>query len=116
MTTNVNSWKWVVVAAALSFGAGALAQALKRLPPDFNFPMAEISPGQVTFKHTTHVDPARPDCLGCHPKGYRMLEPGTTTQGEKVMKHAAMDKGEQCGACHGKTAFGFKTCEKCHQE
>lgn len=116
MTIERNSAKWLAVAVALGLGAGALAQAWKKLPPDFAFPMAEVSPGQVTFKHATHVNAARPDCTACHPKGYRILQAGSTAQGTTVMKHAAMDKGEQCGACHGKTAFGFKTCEKCHQE
>jgi len=26
-----------------------------------------------------------------------------------------MEKGGQCGACHGKGAFGFDSCDTCHR-
>lgn len=115
MTRIQTNLKVLLLAAALSFGTGAVAQALKRLPPDFKFPEADVSPGPVTFKHATHVDPAKPVCTTCHPSHFRILEAGKPVAGP-VLKHAEMEKGAQCGACHGKTAFGFKTCEKCHAD
>jgi c(7)-type cytochrome triheme protein len=27
-----------------------------------------------------------------------------------------MEKGQSCGACHGKQAFGFDDCEMCHAQ
>jgi c(7)-type cytochrome triheme protein len=50
----------------------------------------------------------------CHPKVFRILTPGATATGETV-KHDSMEAGRACGACHGKTAFGFDSCDLCHR-
>jgi c(7)-type cytochrome triheme protein len=102
-----------VLAGALLASAG-LAGELKRLPPDFVLPQSDGSPGPVTFSHSSHVDAARPNCVTCHPKSFRILEKGATASGEPV-KHESMEAGRACGACHGKTAFGFDSCDVCHR-
>jgi c(7)-type cytochrome triheme protein len=102
-----------VLAGALLATAG-LAGELRRLPPDFALPSSDGSPGPVTFSHSSHVDAARPSCVTCHPKVFRILEKGATATGETV-KHDSMEAGRACGACHGKTAFGFESCDLCHR-
>lgn len=96
--------------AALASGAG-----LPRLPKDYAFPRSADSPGVVTFSHESHVDAARPTCTSCHPRVFRMLEPGAPAAGTRV-GHQAMEAGQQCGACHnGKDATGLDDCETCHR-
>jgi c(7)-type cytochrome triheme protein len=102
-----------VVAGSLLASAG-LAGDLKRLPPDFVLPQSDGSPGKVTFSHSSHVDAAKPSCVTCHPKSFRILEKGATASGEPL-KHQSMEAGRGCGACHGKTAFGFDGCDVCHR-
>ena len=61
-----------VAALALLVGAAAVAAAdLPRLPKPILVTKGEDSPGQVTFNHESHVDGAKPSCLGCHPGGVR---------------------------------------------
>jgi c(7)-type cytochrome triheme protein len=96
--------------ATLATGAG-----LPRLPQDYAFPQSPDSPGVVVFSHQNHVDAARPSCTSCHPRLFRMLTPGSTAAGAKVV-HKEMEAGHQCGACHnGKDATGFDNCETCHR-
>jgi c(7)-type cytochrome triheme protein len=94
--------------------AGAvLADELPNLPHALSLPQGGDSPGQVTFRHESHVDAAKPACLGCHPRLFGIL--GRSTERRvKPVTHAAMEKGEACGACHGKQAFGFDDCTNCH--
>jgi c(7)-type cytochrome triheme protein len=68
----------------------------------------------VTFSHAMHVDERAPACVTCHPSRFAMLKPGMAT-GLPVLRHADMEKGQACGACHGKQAFGFDSCEMCHK-
>lgn len=104
-------------AAALVLGmglaAGAVAGGWQKLPRDFVLPSSEGSPGAVTFSHESHVNYA-PSCVSCHPRYFRILEKGKTAGGEAIT-HDAMEKGAQCGACHGKSASGFESCDGCHQ-
>jgi c(7)-type cytochrome triheme protein len=104
----------LAVAAALAFATTALADGLDKLPPDFAFTPGEGSPGKVTFSHGSHVDPKKPGCTTCHPRLFKTLEKGATVDGAPV-RHAVMEKGGQCGACHGKGAFGFDSCDLCHR-
>jgi c(7)-type cytochrome triheme protein len=102
----------LVVAAALAGGTAAAA-GMPKLPADAVLPQSEESIGPVTFRHSTHVDERRPDCVACHPRLFRVLEKGRTAGGE-VIRHGEMEKGRQCGACHGRGAFGLDDCTLCH--
>ncbi len=89
-----------------------------RLPADYVFPMAEDSPGPVTFSHESHYDYDNPNCGACHPGLFKMLEPGKAADGPVTMD--SMSEGKNCGACHnGKVAFDAmddENCGVCHQE
>ena len=99
---------------ALGLSASAVAgDPSPRLPADYALEPSEGSPGQVAFRHTTHVDPSAPSCVSCHPGNFRILEAGRTAGGERI-QHEQMEKGRQCGACHGKSAFGLDRCDVCH--
>jgi c(7)-type cytochrome triheme protein len=110
--------RWRLWLGALLIGAGlspsAFGEGLRRLPADFSLQPSEGSPGKVTFSHASHVDSKKPACVTCHPGTFRILEPGMTANGERI-RHAEMEKGRQCGACHGKAAFGFDSCDLCHR-
>ena len=103
----------VAVAVAAATGMAALAGELK-LPDDVVLPQAEDSPGPVRFSHVTHVDSKKPRCGPCHPLLFRILERAKTVSGEPI-RHADMEKGGACGACHGKSAFNFDDCTACHR-
>lgn len=105
-----------MVGLGLALATAGLAQTLPRLPQDFPLPRGEGSPGQVTFSHLTHVDQKRPDCTGCHPALFKILERGTPAEGGPV-RHSSMEAGRQCGACHNdKASFGLANCPLCHRE
>ncbi len=110
--------RWAMWLAALVVGAGAstaaLAEGLQRLPADFALSRSDGSPGKVIFGHSSHVDAKKPSCVGCHPANFRIMEKGMTATGEPI-RHTEMEKGRQCGSCHGKTAFGFDSCDLCHR-
>jgi len=104
----------VLVGAGLLVGGLAVAADLPKLP---NLPKAaalakaEKSPGQVTFRHKTHVKPEAADCTVCHPKMWSMKKGAKKPE----ITHKAMKKGEYCGKCHeGKKAFGLDECDNCH--
>ncbi|MEI6223529.1 MAG: c(7)-type cytochrome triheme domain-containing protein [Deltaproteobacteria bacterium] len=104
----------LAVLAAVALAGTALAGGLDKLPPDFTFPPGDGSPGKVTFSHQSHVDVKKPGCTTCHPKLFKTLEKGATADGAPI-RHAVMEKGGQCGTCHGKGAFGFDSCDLCHR-
>jgi c(7)-type cytochrome triheme protein len=111
MTTR-NFMRLAAVAGVL-LGGTALAESLPNLPPALPLPQAGDSPGKVTFQHESHVDAAKPVCVECHPRIFGIL--GRSGQPKpRVVTHAAMEKGEACGACHGKKAFAFDDCTACH--
>ena len=109
------SKKLILTLAALLVGSVALADRLPRLPGALKLPQTGESPGVVTFNHDMHVDLAKPDaaCVVCHPRLFSILGRSATKR-VKVVTHAAMEKGESCGACHGKAAFNFDDCTMCH--
>ena len=121
MRTRYLKWILALGAAGLVLGAVGLArtapglsETMPKLAKDFTFPQSKDSPGKVTFSHSSHIDEKRPDCTGCHPGQWKMLEPGQTADG-RPHKHERMDKGELCGSCHdGKKAFAIKDCDTCH--
>ena len=108
--------RWVL-AALLLLGAGGVSAAgsrLHRLPADRELKTGDGSPGKVTFSHGSHVDTAKPACLACHPRLFRITEKERLQDVEPIT-HARMEKGGACGACHGKSAFNFETCDMCHK-
>jgi c(7)-type cytochrome triheme protein len=114
MTSAWTRAKGAVAGLVLGLAAVAGAGGLPKLPADHDFPQGDGSPGKVTFSHATHVDAKAPACVGCHPGRWSMLKPGQAV-GLEALKHEAMEKGQACGACHGKQAFGFDSCDLCHK-
>src|SRR6266496_1639301 len=104
-----------LVFAVLLFAGAAGATDLPNLPQALPIPQSEGSPGQVTFRHDNHVETAKPSCTTCHPKLFSVLGRSTERR-TRIVTHAAMEKGEGCGACHGKQAFGFDDCTACHAQ
>jgi c(7)-type cytochrome triheme protein len=86
-----------------------LAQILPRLPEDLTFRLGKTSPGQVTFRHQTHVNQKLPDCTVCHPSPFKILGKGSSAEGE-LIGHSS------CQGCHnGSVAFGTNNCTVCHR-
>jgi c(7)-type cytochrome triheme protein len=101
----------LVAASVVLCGSLAFA-ALPKLPAPVALPQTGDSPGVVTFNHESHVDADRPSCTTCHPKHFRILKRTARTP----VTHDRMKQGQQCGACHGQTAFGFEDdCSMCHR-
>jgi c(7)-type cytochrome triheme protein len=114
MTRTLGAGKAAGILLGAALAAGAVAGELRRLPGDYVFPQGDGSPAAVTFRHDTHVDARRPDCVACHPAAFSMLERGKAT-GMRALKHEEMEKGRACGSCHGKQAFGLDSCDGCHR-
>jgi len=112
MTGRGTTTLLVVLGVAL---AGAAAADLPRLPKDLLLARGADSPGQVTFRHDSHLDTARPDCTVCHPRRFSILG-RSGGEARPAITHGAMEKGQACGACHGKEAFGLDECGNCHAE
>ena len=102
----------LALAAVLTAGA-ALADDMPNLPAAIKLPQSADSPGVVTFNHDMHVDTGKPDCVSCHPRHFGILGRSAASKEAKIT-HAAMEKGQACGACHGKKAFNFDDCTMCH--
>ena len=91
------------------------AQNLSKLPPDIALPQSGDSPGRVTFSHANHIGfQAKPDCTVCHPKLAPIMKAAKGVKRAPIT-HAAMLKGQACGACHGKDAHNFDDCTSCHK-
>jgi c(7)-type cytochrome triheme protein len=106
----------LVTLLALAATAALTAGPLPKLPADRVLPQWGDSPGQVTFSHRNHVDEAAPDCLACHSGVFSLLG-RTGSRTDSGIRHAAMERGRQCGACHdGTRASGLEDCAHCHVE
>jgi c(7)-type cytochrome triheme protein len=104
----------VVVALALAL-TGVAAAELPNLPKEITLPRGANSPGPVAFRHDSHVDTAKPACLDCHSGRFSIL--GRAALAPKAaITHAVMEKGQSCGACHGKGAFALTECDNCHSK
>lgn len=103
----------IPLVAALFLCGPALAGDLPRLPAALKLPQTGDSPGLVTFNHDMHVDTSKPACVSCHPRLFPILGRSAERRA-KTVTHAAMEKGDSCGACHGKAAFNFDDCTMCH--
>lgn len=104
----------VLVVVGTMLASAALADGLPSLPGELGLPQGKDSAGPVAFRHESHVDAAKPRCLGCHPERFGIL--GRSGGARAAITHARMEKGEACGACHGKEAFGFDECGNCHAQ
>jgi c(7)-type cytochrome triheme protein len=97
--------------AAPDSAAGRGPAAFKG-PRPIVFKRGEPSPGQVTFRHATHLG-NKMTCANCHPKPFAMKATGTRPDG-------AMHEASACGMCHdGRKSFGVeddKACARCHVE
>jgi c(7)-type cytochrome triheme protein len=105
----------VMLTIAVLVARVSAAQNLPRLPADITLAQSGDSPGKVTFSHANHVSfQAKPDCTVCHP---RLAPIMTAAKGVKraPITHAAMLKGQACGACHGRDAHNFDDCTTCHK-
>jgi c(7)-type cytochrome triheme protein len=105
----------IIIAASLVLGFGAFsgAQEMPRLPGKISMARSPDSPGQVVFKHETHVDTAKPACTTCHPREFSILK---SSAPKPKITHGDMDKGRYCGSCHdGKKAFALDDCAACHE-
>jgi c(7)-type cytochrome triheme protein len=99
--------------ALLTIGLSGTALAeLPRLPGDLALRRGADSPGQVIFRHSSHVDAAKPDCVTCHPRRFSIL--GSQGTPRAAITHQAMEQRQACGGCHGPQAFGFDECSNCH--
>jgi c(7)-type cytochrome triheme protein len=107
--------KWSFIASLLLVTGLSGAGELSRLPKDGTLPQGDGSPGKVTFSHASHVDADSPRCVTCHPLSFSILQ-RVSASSRRPITHDAMEKRhEACGACHGKTAFGFDDCTNCHK-
>lgn len=60
----------------------------------------------VVFSHKTHSAQVR--CNACHQAIFK------DTLGANTVTMKEMSEGGSCGACHGKVAFKFADCNRCH--
>lgn len=61
---------------------------------------------KVVFRHQSHT--VLLACDSCHPAPFEM------SAGATPMTMERLDRGELCGACHGKVAFPITACALCH--
>jgi c(7)-type cytochrome triheme protein len=83
------------------------------VPADLTLPQGKDSPGQVTFRHSSHVDSNQPSCIVCHTQRFRILK---SLQVSSSVSRSDMHTEEHCGGCHnGQKSFSVKEdCELCH--
>ena len=83
-----------------------------RGPAPIVYRQSQVSPGEVTFRHATHMRGAA-ECATCHPRPFAMKARGSDPA-------IALHDARACGSCHdGKKAFSVeeaKACERCHVE
>jgi len=84
---------------------------LKSLDKDIVMPAAKYAPGPppVVFPHRAHTEWL--DCKSCHPGRFKPKKGGNP--GMDMIK---IQKGQYCGACHGKVAFPLVDCYRCHSQ
>ncbi len=61
----------------------------------------------VLFSHNVHSSWIR--CSSCHPAVFKKSL-------KNNIKMVRMNKGQNCGLCHGKVSFTFADCERCHSK
>jgi len=102
----------IAVGAALASPPG-IADRYFRMPADISFPKADSSPGQVTFRHGSHVDAKQAQCLTCHQERFRLLKASALA----IRSGRDLHSSQFCGACHnGEKSFNVtEDCQNCHQ-
>ncbi len=115
MTTRLHGALRLAGTLLLLGASLALAYELPRLPGPIALKRGGDSPGQVVFRHESHVDAARPTCLACHPERFSLLG-AASPERRPAITHERMSAGRDCGACHGQSAFGLDDCAMCHAE
>jgi c(7)-type cytochrome triheme protein len=107
-----------VTVAAVDASEVDLSRGIEQFsaPADLVFPKSEESPGEVTFRHSTHVDATRPNCTSCHTNQFKMLK--ISSQEPPDGARWNMHDEQRCGACHnGVKAFKLTevdSCTTCH--
>jgi len=115
--SRARRWRSDAPAAALAAVLLTMTHVVAQapIPPDFEIPKAESSPGAVSFSHARHL-PRVGTCSACHMRDLKMKRgaSGITLEGKQ--------EGRFCGACHdGKTAIGgaptfaIEQCDGCHK-
>ncbi|MEW5976887.1 MAG: NrfD/PsrC family molybdoenzyme membrane anchor subunit [Acidobacteriota bacterium] len=107
----------------VSASAGSSSQSLDitkgvayfRSPPEITYPQSPTSPGPVTFRHSSHINPSQPECLDCHRQAFRILKSRASSA---ALPPREMHSDSHCGRCHdGKSAFSVEEeCSLCHVE
>lgn len=100
------------VAVKDSSGTVVAAVAPRKGPKAHPYPSGESSPGQVTFRHETHLKRGE-TCATCHPRPFSM-------HFSKPAPDGVMHEKSSCGQCHNGTK-SFDTqdpaaCNRCHVE
>lgn len=89
-----------------------MENASLRVPANQVFPTGPLSPGEVVFRHTTHVTGQRVPCETCHADLFPMQR--------TVFSHTehTIRMMDRCGSCHnGKAAFEIRqACGVCHSK
>ena len=106
-----------ISASEVSNSPSGFAGHFFTMAPDVTFPRAEASPGTVTFRHSSHLDPKQASCTPCHAGRFRILKRNV------LAKTAMATPGDRhsdqfCGSCHnGEKAFSTKEdCQLCHEQ
>ena len=74
---------------------------------DFSVNASHPHPPDVIFSHKVHTEWLF--CDSCHPTVFKMK-----AGGNPELSMAKNFKGKYCGVCHGKVAFPFEDCFRCH--
>jgi len=62
----------------------------------------------ILFSHKIHSTWVR--CTLCHPNPFK------PEVGQNKVKMIEMKDGKSCGKCHGKVAFTYSDCLRCHNQ
>jgi c(7)-type cytochrome triheme protein len=115
--SRARRWRIGATAAALAAVLIAMTHATAQppVPPDFEIPKAESSPGAVMFSHARHL-PRVGRCSICHMRDLKMK------RGASGITLAGKQEGKFCGACHdgttpigGTPTFAIEQCDGCHK-
>jgi c(7)-type cytochrome triheme protein len=83
---------------------------LTRLPEEVTLERGAQSPGEVLFRHASHINAEAPDCRQCHSGQFSMLKASIQSGREQKARCAACHNGENtfdlndkasCASCHG---------------
>ncbi len=101
-------WTAALASGVIAPRAGVAAGAK---PEDTDDAVVELVPAgdeasKAIFPHLVHTQLLQ--CDSCHPALFEM-EKGATK-----MSMETIDKGQHCGACHGKVGFPADACGRCH--